>query len=208
VQKKYQDLNDSKTGAGLYGCKGEGESACSSQYTAAKDGSAKLDSLLDSFALNADEKEVLAHFQDINHNDERVADHAWLQSFWGESGVVGGTLSGGAAALAAAERAAATKAVAEAAGGAKGTANTALKLGETQTINDVNMTRVGRWMSPDELAQMQSGNKIVQGAAGKPLSKLTVPLILRGLRLKAPSMSSLMFQVVDCCRVVRTAGTK
>ncbi len=120
VQKKYQDLSDSNTGAGLYGCKGEGESACSGQYTSAKDGSAKLDSLLDSFALNADEKDVLAHFQNINHNDERVAGHAWLQSFWGESGVIGGILSGGAAALAAAKRAAATKAAAEAAGGAKG----------------------------------------------------------------------------------------
>ncbi|CAM3036459.1 filamentous hemagglutinin [Pseudomonas gessardii] len=51
--------------------------------------------------------------------------------------------------------------------GAKGTANTALKLGETQTINDVSMTRVGRWMSPDELAQMQSSNKIVQGGGGQ-----------------------------------------
>ncbi|HEF4760095.1 TPA: hemagglutinin repeat-containing protein [Pseudomonas putida] len=119
VQDKYQALNDSKTGSGLYGCKGEGEKACSGQYTDAKDGSAKLDSLLDSFALNADEKAVLAHFQDINHNDERVADHAWLQSFWSESGVAGGVLSGGAAALAAAERAAAAKAAAEA--GAKAT---------------------------------------------------------------------------------------
>ncbi|OCT39562.1 two-partner secretion domain-containing protein [Pseudomonas putida] len=51
--------------------------------------------------------------------------------------------------------------------GAKGTVNTALKLGETQTINDVSMTRVGRWMSPDELAQMQSSNKIVQGGGGQ-----------------------------------------
>jgi len=42
-----------------------------------------------------------------------------------------------------------------------------LKLGETKIINDVNMTRVGRWMSPDELAKMQSTNKIVQGGGGK-----------------------------------------
>ncbi|GFZ63484.1 hypothetical protein PSE10B_00060 [Pseudomonas amygdali pv. eriobotryae] len=51
--------------------------------------------------------------------------------------------------------------------GAKGTANAALKLGETQTINDVSMTSVGRWMSPDELAQMKSSNKIVQGGGGQ-----------------------------------------
>ncbi|MGZ7457878.1 DUF637 domain-containing protein [Pseudomonas sp. Ma2-10] len=121
VQDKYQDLNDSKTGTGLYGCKGEGEKACSGQYTDAKGGSAKLDSLLDSFALYDAEKDVFEHFQKINHDDERVADHAWLQSFWGESGVADGVLSGGAAALAAAERAAAAKAA-----GAKG-AGTALE---------------------------------------------------------------------------------
>ena len=51
--------------------------------------------------------------------------------------------------------------------GVKGTANTALALGETQTINDVSMTRFGRWMSPDELAQMQSSNRIVQGGDGQ-----------------------------------------
>lgn len=36
--------------------------------------------------------------------------------------------------------------------GAKATVSSPLKLGETKVINDVNMTRVGRWMSPDELA--------------------------------------------------------
>ncbi|WP_420130845.1 hypothetical protein [Pseudomonas syringae] len=29
------------------------------------------------------------------------------------------------------------------------------------------MASVGRWMSPDELAQMQSSNKIVQGGGGQ-----------------------------------------
>jgi filamentous hemagglutinin len=42
-----------------------------------------------------------------------------------------------------------------------------LKIGETQIINEVSVTRVGRWMSPDELAQMQSGNKVVQGSGGQ-----------------------------------------
>lgn len=50
--------------------------------------------------------------------------------------------------------------------------------------------------------------KLVREAGGKPLSQLTVPLILRGLRLRVPSMLSLMFQVVDYCRVVRPTGTK
>ncbi|WP_296187709.1 hypothetical protein, partial [Pseudomonas sp. UBA1879] len=100
----------SKTGARLYDCKGEGEQTCNGQYSAAKDGSARLGSLLDSFALTADEKAVLGHFQDINHNDERVAGHAWLQSFWSESGIAGGILGGGAAALAAAERTVAAEA--------------------------------------------------------------------------------------------------
>ncbi|MEE4815646.1 hypothetical protein V2K27_22680 [Pseudomonas alliivorans] len=110
VQDKYQGLNDSKTGAGLYGCKALGESACNDQYTAAKSGSAQVDSLLGSLALNADEKDVLAHFQDLNHGDERVAHHAWLESSWIESGVAGGVLTSGAAMLTTAERAAATTA--------------------------------------------------------------------------------------------------
>ncbi|MEE4918416.1 hypothetical protein V2K23_03260 [Pseudomonas alliivorans] len=87
-----------------------GESACNDQYTAAKSGSAQVDSLLGSLALNADEKDVLAHFQDLNHGDERVAHHAWLESSWIESGVAGGVLTSGAAALATVERAAATTA--------------------------------------------------------------------------------------------------
>ncbi len=130
VQDKYQGLNDSKTGAGLYGCKALGEGACNDQYTAAKSGSVQLDSLLDSLALNAEEKDVLAHFQDLNHGDERVADHAWLQSFWSESGVAGGVLNSGAAALATAERAAA-------AAGPKGTA----QFFELATADDLALTR-------------------------------------------------------------------
>ncbi|MES4611348.1 MAG: VENN motif pre-toxin domain-containing protein [Ewingella sp.] len=42
-----------------------------------------------------------------------------------------------------------------------------LKLGETAIINEVKVTRVGRWMSPDELAQMQNGGKVVQGGGGQ-----------------------------------------
>ncbi|QHF01716.1 filamentous hemagglutinin N-terminal domain-containing protein [Pseudomonas asturiensis] len=121
VQDKYQALNDSKTGVGLYGCKGLGEGACNDQYTAAQSGSGQLDSLLDSVALNAEEKDVLAHFQDLNHSDERVADHAWLQSFWSESGVAGGVLTSGPAALAAGERAAGTT-------GAKGISGSGQKM--------------------------------------------------------------------------------
>ncbi|WP_367863604.1 hypothetical protein [Pseudomonas guariconensis] len=56
---------------------------------------------------------------------------------------------------------------AERVAGAKATASSPLKLGETKVINDVNMTRVGRWMSPDELAQMQSTSKVVQGGGGQ-----------------------------------------
>ena len=122
VQNKYQKLSDSKTGAKLNECKKTGEGACKDQYSAVEKGSAKLDSLLDSFALNDAEKDVLEHFQKNNHDDERLAQSAWLQPFWGESGVAGGVLSGGAAALAAAEKAAAAKVAAEIAGGAKGTA--------------------------------------------------------------------------------------
>lgn len=42
-----------------------------------------------------------------------------------------------------------------------------LKLGETKIINGVKTTRVGRWMSPLELEQMQKTGKIVQGGGGQ-----------------------------------------
>ncbi|WP_296246852.1 hypothetical protein [Pseudomonas sp. UBA4194] len=40
-------------------------------------------------------------------------------------------------------------------------------MGETKAINDVSMTRVGRWISSDELAQMQNPDKVVQGGGGQ-----------------------------------------
>lgn len=183
IQDKFQAINDAKTGAALYGCKSQSEANCNGQLTAARGGTEKLDWLMGVVALTKEEKDVLGHFQDINENDERVAHQVWLESFWQESGAAGGVLLGGAAALAAGGKTATsttTHAVKPNAnltsaltdgeagfsslpGGAKGTANTALKLGETQTINDVSMTRVGRWMSPEELAQMQSSNRVVQG---------------------------------------------
>ena len=52
-------------------------------------------------------------------------------------------------------------------GSAKGTGASSLKLGETRVIDSVSTTRVGRWMSPNELAQMQSSNKVAQGGGGQ-----------------------------------------
>jgi len=42
-----------------------------------------------------------------------------------------------------------------------------LNVGETGVISDINVTRVGRWMSSDELAQIQNGGAVVQGAGGQ-----------------------------------------
>lgn len=42
-----------------------------------------------------------------------------------------------------------------------------LKLGETKIINNVSYTRVGQWMSPEELSQMQKTGKTVQGGGGQ-----------------------------------------
>ncbi|MEE4748181.1 filamentous hemagglutinin N-terminal domain-containing protein [Pseudomonas alliivorans] len=169
VQDKYQGLNDSKTGAGLYGCKALGESACNDQYTAAKSGSAQVDSLLGSLALNADEKDVLAHFQDLNHGDERVAHHAWLESSWIESGVAGGVLTSGAAMLTTAERAAATTAAGAKGGGA--------------LSNDILVeARIGNGTkgqgSGNKVDQLP--NKQVVGADGKPISVYSEPERLNG----------------------------
>ena len=44
--------------------------------------------------------------------------------------------------------------------------NQSLKLGETRVVNGVSITRVGRWMFPEELAQMQSTGKVIQGGGG------------------------------------------
>lgn len=53
----------------------------------------------------------------------------------------------------------------------KGTAanstSTSLKIGETRIINEVSVTRVGRWKSSDELVQMQRSGKVVQGGGGQ-----------------------------------------
>ncbi|WP_275899387.1 hemagglutinin repeat-containing protein [Pectobacterium polaris] len=46
-------------------------------------------------------------------------------------------------------------------------AATSLKIGESRVINGINVTRVGRWMSPDELAQMQNSGKVIQGGGGQ-----------------------------------------
>ncbi|WP_422047497.1 hypothetical protein [Rosenbergiella metrosideri] len=45
--------------------------------------------------------------------------------------------------------------------------NSSLKVGETKVVNNISVTRVGRWMSSDELAQMQSSGKVVQGGGGQ-----------------------------------------
>jgi len=42
-----------------------------------------------------------------------------------------------------------------------------LKLGETKVINGVKNTRVGRWMSENELLKIQSSNRIIEGAGGQ-----------------------------------------
>ncbi|MCQ9424353.1 DUF637 domain-containing protein [Pseudomonas sp. LJDD11] len=94
-------------------------------------------------------------------------------------GIVGGVLTAPLGAVNAGVRNTGTVATVEARGvekayaywsnarGAKAPVSSPLRLGETKAINDVSMTRVGRWMSPDELAQMQSTNKVVQGGGGQ-----------------------------------------
>lgn len=105
VQNKYQLLSDSKTGVNLYGCKDGGEAACHKQLGDVEAGSKAIDRLLGLLVLGDDERKVIEHFQDINHGDERVAYDPWKQTFWAESGVAGGVLLTGAAAIAAKEAA-------------------------------------------------------------------------------------------------------
>lgn len=42
-----------------------------------------------------------------------------------------------------------------------------LKLGETKIINGVKTTRVGRWMSENELLKIQNSNRVIEGAGGQ-----------------------------------------
>ncbi|WP_311885958.1 MULTISPECIES: RHS repeat-associated core domain-containing protein [unclassified Pseudomonas] len=58
-----------------------------------------------------------------------------------------------------------------------------LKLGETRVVDGVSKTRVGRWMSPDELAQMRSSNKVVQGAGGQTFISTNGPADFKGAAL-------------------------
>jgi filamentous hemagglutinin len=107
VRAKFQALSDSKTGTGLYDCKKKGEGACADQLADAQSGSAALDWLLGTRNISPEEREIIEHFQDINHADDRVAYEPWKQAFWQESGIAGGILSGIAAALGGAKNASA-----------------------------------------------------------------------------------------------------
>ncbi|RMM48036.1 hypothetical protein ALQ77_100375, partial [Pseudomonas corrugata] len=114
VKNKFQVISDSKTGSSLYDCKKGGEVTCANQLADAESGSASLDWLLGTAKLSSEEREIIEHFQDINHADERVAYDPWKQSFWQESGAAGGVLGGVSGGIGAADRAAAAYAYAEA----------------------------------------------------------------------------------------------
>nr|WP_123723008.1 DUF637 domain-containing protein [Pseudomonas lini] len=103
VKDKYQKVSDGQTGVSLYDCKKSGEKACAEQLADAQSGSAALDWLLGTKKISPEEREIIEHFQDINHADDRVAYDPWKQTFWQESGVAGGVLSG-TSAIGAAER--------------------------------------------------------------------------------------------------------
>ncbi|CAB3909747.1 hypothetical protein LMG26842_05806 [Achromobacter dolens] len=55
-----------------------------------------------------------------------------------------------------------------------------LRLGETRIVDDISVTRVGRWMSPDELAQMQSSGRVVQGGGGQTFISTNGTLDFKG----------------------------
>ncbi|WP_460124548.1 two-partner secretion domain-containing protein [Pseudomonas sp. S2_C03] len=73
VRAKFQALSDSKTGTGLYDCKKNGESACADQLADAQSGSAALDWLLGTRNISREEREIIEHFQDINHEDDQCS---------------------------------------------------------------------------------------------------------------------------------------
>lgn len=63
-------------------------------------------------------------------------------------------------------------------------------------------------MSPDELAQMQNTNKVVQGGGGQTFISTNGIADFNGLHPKALSMLSLMFQLKACCKAEKIAGLK
>jgi filamentous hemagglutinin len=67
-------------------------------------------------------------------------------------------------------------------GGVKGipSPNSLLKLGETQLVDGVATTRVGRWMSPSELSQMQNSGSVVQGSGGQTFISINGALDFKG----------------------------
>ncbi|MGR3890719.1 DUF637 domain-containing protein, partial [Pseudomonas sp. 1152_12] len=59
-----------------------------------------------------------------------------------------------------------------------------LGIGQTKVVDGISMTRVGRWMSSTELAQMQSNNKPLQGAGGMTYASIIGPDDFRGRATK------------------------
>ncbi|MGX9565514.1 TreTu family toxin [Pseudomonas sp. CFBP 5748] len=69
-------------------------------------------------------------------------------------------------------------------GGIKATADIPLKLGETKVIDGVSEVRVGRWMSPTELAQMKDTGRVVQGGGGQTFISINGALDFKGAASK------------------------
>ncbi len=85
VQDKYQTINEGRGGSRMYACKSVGESACHAQRSDVEGGSQALE-VFEGLGWNADEYAVLDSLLAINLNDERIAHHAWLQTFYQEAG--------------------------------------------------------------------------------------------------------------------------
>ncbi|KRV73914.1 RNase A-like domain-containing protein [Pseudomonas citronellolis] len=93
VKDKFQEANDSKTGAKLYGCQSLNGTSCAAQLDAIEAGSKALDRLVDSPALLPEEKAIVEHFQEQTFADYAAGVHLDLITFAQEN--YGAILVGG-----------------------------------------------------------------------------------------------------------------
>ncbi|MBO1111680.1 VENN motif pre-toxin domain-containing protein [Bordetella petrii] len=147
VKEKYEQLSVARGGAGLYGCKADGEAACNAQLTENQAGSKALE-MLEGFGWTAEEYAVIDSLIELNWNDERASYHAWQQAFYQEAGAP--VPIGVGIAVGAAIKAEAAAAKAEALAGAHTTSGKAI------VVDSKGNALIGDWSATKKLTSPEN----------------------------------------------------